>query len=202
MQGKKELRKELLEKRDSLNSLLWNEYSNTIQKNIMKSDLYLKADCFLCYHDFHGEVGTFLILEDALLKGKEVYLPKVKGEFTDSSMDFYRILSTNDLVSGYKGIMEPMDNPVRRFVYEDNLDKNVLMLAPGVGFDKEGHRMGYGKGYYDHFLKDKPDIVKCGVCFSLQCDSKIPFDEYDITMDIIINELTDSEKIDEIKYTR
>lgn len=202
MQGKKELRKELLEKRDSLSPVLWNEFSNIIQRNIMRSDLYKKADCLLCYHDFHGEVGTLILIEDALLNGKEVYLPKVKGEFKTSSMDFYRILSTYDLVEGYKGIMEPMDNPARQFVYEENFHKNILMLVPGVGFDNECHRMGYGKGYYDIYLKDKPVIIKCGLCFSLQCEGDIPFNEFDVKMDMIITENTESSKIDEIKYKR
>ena len=62
-----------------------------------------------------------------------------------------------------------------------------LILVPGVAFDKKLHRMGFGKGYYDRFLKDKK-IYKIGVCFQEQIREEIPVSDMDISMDEIVTD--------------
>ena len=195
MEEKKTIRKDLIGKRDSLNTNVWIENSNIIQRNIMRSELYNSADCILCYADFHGEVGTLTIIENALMSGKHIFLPKVVENFIEARMEFYEVFSTNELIGGYKGIMEPTGNVERVFDYEAYKDKNVLMLVPGVAFSKDGYRLGYGKGYYDHYLCDKPNILKCGLCFSMQIIDDLPVNENDVKMDMIISERTSFEEI-------
>lgn len=200
MEGKSQIRKELIAKRDSISPDLWSEYSNTIQKKLLKSSIYRTADCIMCYADYNGEVGTLTIIEDALMKGKEVYLPKVLDNFVESRMEFYRIYSTYELIDGYKGIKEPLGTADRAFVSSAFSSKKVLMLVPGVAFDKHNHRLGYGKGFYDNYLKDKDNILKIALCFSMQIQDTVPSTEHDITMDYLLCETTDSTEINKFKY--
>ena len=76
--------------------------------------------------------------------------------------------------------MEPMYN--KDNIYKGKID---LIIVPGVGFDQNNNRLGYGKGFYDHFLKNK-NIFKIGICFKEQLLDEIPVNEYDIKMDLII----------------
>lgn len=186
---KKQIRKELLEKRDLLSRENWSKYSKQIEKTILQSKLYKKADSLLLYMDFHGEVGTVSLIEEALLNGKKVYLPKVHENYDDNRMDFYKITSTFELVDGYKGIKEPMPNISTCFEY--NPEENVLMLVPGVAFSSNGYRLGYGKGYYDKYLSNKSNIITVGLCFSLQLVDDLPVNEFDIPMKYIVTENTD-----------
>ena len=62
-----------------------------------------------------------------------------------------------------------------------------LIIVPGVAFDRENNRLGYGKGYYDRFLTSK-DILKIGLAFSEQIVDFLECDNYDIPMDIIISD--------------
>lgn len=198
MDEKKIIRNDLINKRDSIDSDTWNRDSKIIQKNIILSDIYKKSDCILCYSDFHGEVGTLMIIEDALLSGKKVFLPKVLQNFTEARMDFYEIISTNELIDGYKGIMEPTGNREKTFNYDEWSGKRVLMTVPGVAFSNEGYRLGYGLGYYDLYLSDKPSIIKAGICFSMQIAKNIPILEHDIKMDFLFTEKTSVAEINEI----
>lgn len=195
MEDKKSVRKELLNLRDSQSFENWNKNSMTIERNIIKSSIYKKADCILCYSDFHGEVATDLLIEEALLSGKKIYLPKVLNNFIESRMDFYEIFSTSDLLKGFKGIKEPVGCYENAFSYEKFAFNNILMLVPGVAFSKDNYRLGYGKGYYDRYLSDKPNIFKCGLCFSLQIKDSLPVESNDIRMNYIISEKTSLEDI-------
>ncbi len=182
------LREELLRKRDAIIPHEWNEKSNIISKTILESDLYKQCDKLFLYADFHGEVGTITVIEDALINNKEVYLPKVLENFDEARMDFFRIVSTFELVDGYKGILEPLNDSSLRFNYESNKNDKLLMFVPGVVFDKNNNRMGYGKGYYDNYLSDKPNIKKIGIAFEMQVVDEIPVSENDIKMDYILTE--------------
>ncbi len=194
-QEKSSIRSSLINKRDSLSSDIWTYNSNMIQRSIIRSAMYRECDCLLIYADYHGEVGTLTLVDDALINGKEVYLPKVLEGFDEARMEFYRIFSSHELVNGYKGIREPLGNFERAFDYEAYKDKNVLMLVPGVAFDKRGFRLGYGKGYYDNYLKNKPSVMKVGICFSMQICDELPASDNDVKLDFIVSENTKTQEI-------
>lgn len=198
MGDKREIRSELIKKRDAIESRDWEVYSKAIQKTVVTSSVFKQADCIMAYADFHGEVGTLMIVENALLAGKRVFLPRVLDNFTESKMEFYEILTTGELVSGYKGIKEPVGNRQRAFNAEDWEGKTVLMFVPGVAFDRNNNRMGYGRGYYDNYLRGKSDIIKCGLCFSMQVLDEIPVTDNDIQLDFCVSELTDKEEFEKM----
>ena len=197
---KEEIRAWLLKKRDEYSKEIWNEASRTIERTILKSDLYKECDKLLLYADFHAEVGTVIILEDALLNGKEVYLPKVLESFEEARMDFFKIDSSFELMPGYMGIMEPMASYDRVFDYEISKNEKILMLVPGVAFAKDGSRLGYGKGYYDNYLLDKPAIMTLGLCFSYQILDSLPTTDSDVRLNFLVNEKTTVEELDPLKY--
>ena len=85
-----------------------------------------------------------------------------------------------DLAEGFYGIMEPMGK-----LFTDYAGIDVA-IVPGMGFDKSGHRLGRGKGYYDRFLPKAVNAYKIGVCFGFQKLEDIPSDNYDVIMDEVI----------------
>ncbi|MDP7322999.1 MAG: 5-formyltetrahydrofolate cyclo-ligase, partial [Candidatus Woesearchaeota archaeon] len=95
------------------------------------------------------------------------------------------IKNFNELEPKTWGILEPKDEFIRKFDIE-NVD---LVIIPGIVFDQNGHRIGYGYGYYDRFLKklDK-NVVKIGFGFEFQIVDKIPEEKHDVPVDIMVTE--------------
>jgi len=117
-------------------------------------------------------------------------VPKVMGD----DMAFYRIQSESELLEGYRGIREPAANP--ETLFEVNQGEKIFVLLPGAVFDKEGGRIGYGKGFYDRFLHnlekeiDIDDLCKMAVAFECQIveEGRIEKQIHDISPDYLVTE--------------
>ena len=94
-------------------------------------------------------------------------------------MNFYKIDSYDDIQPGYFNIPEPKSNI--------KLRTPDIIIVPGVAFSYEFERLGYGGGFYDTYLCDK-DILKIAICFEFQMMDKLPVEEHDIKMDMIVTE--------------
>jgi len=195
---KTEIRKEILKKRSELSVSQWREKSSLIQQQILKSNILDLADDILIYSDFRGEVETKALIEDALLEGKNVYLPRVLKSAAEPLMEFYRIESNTALSEGYMGIREPVAGIEHQFIYEVCKSNRIVMFVPGVAFDKNNNRLGYGKGFYDYYLKDKQNIITIGLCFKLQIVDALPVSDNDIRLSKVITENTSLEEINNI----
>mgnify|MGYP002530928218 CR=1 FL=1 len=90
-----------------------------------------------------------------------VAVPRVAGR----EMDFYEIHDMTDLQPGYQGILEPAEYCPKVEATEG------MMLLPGLAFDREGHRVGYGGGYYDRYLTAYPDCIRAGIAYRMQVTS-------------------------------
>ena len=101
-------------------------------------------------------------------------------------MKFYYITSLNDLTAGYKGIPEP-----GLYCEPAAENRQKIILVPGVAFDKKGNRIGYGKGFYDRYLKEHEFIKKMGIAFEMQVLEEIPGEPDDVQMDMVITERTE-----------
>lgn len=176
---KKELRKELIKNRTSMDSVEVGKLSSTINSYIMEWDKYKDSKAIMTYYSFRNEVLTDELINNAFDNKKTVVLPKSIKE--GSQILPCIITSLSDLKKENYGIMEP---PTDNLLERDKLD---IVFVPGVGFDKRGFRIGYGAGYYDRFLSDYKGI-KVGVCFELQVVDHAYNDEHDIAMDYIITE--------------
>lgn len=110
---------------------------------------------------------------------KQWVFPRVRGE----DLKFYRVKNLeNEMQIGAFGIMEPSDG-----LEEVAVEDVDVFLCPGLGFDRNGGRLGRGRGFYDRMLKQaKPEAVKIGVCFPFQIVDKILMEEHDMRMDVVV----------------
>lgn len=177
MEAKKMLRKEVLIRRRSLDAQARQRASLCLFQRMLSEEQYCKAEVILGFAGYGDEIDIDAVLEDVLQKGKKLFLPRVNGE----TMDFYLVTSLQELTEGYKGIREP-DGTTEVFSCTKYADKCVLMLMPGVAFDTQGHRMGYGKGFYDKYLEGKSDLQENTIALGFDCQmvAEIPCDERDI----------------------
>lgn len=193
---KKNIRKRILPVRNEIPLKLREDKSNKILQTLYETDQYKEAKVILTYVDYQSEVITTPTIVRALAEKKQVFVPRVcrvcGAEPESGEMEFYRISDVEDLAEGYKGIREPICG--ERFLEETESYKesSVLMLMPGVVFDKYGHRIGYGKGFYDRYLKRLAEaginVYKTALCYECQLIDDVPYERHDISVDLVITD--------------
>ena len=109
---------------------------------------------------------------------KRILLPVVVGD--DLELRLYT--GPEDLNPGAYGIEEPTGE-----LFTDYADIDFIAV-PGVAFDRNGNRLGRGKGYYDRLLPRIPSAHKAGICFPFQLVEEVPAEPFDIRMDEIITQ--------------
>ena len=177
---KSRIRKDILALRKAMAICLLEEKSRIISEKVITHPKYQSAEFIFCYIDTKSEVKTRKIIEHAWENGKKVAVPKVHGDI----MKFYLITSYEDLESGCFGIMEPNGNCMEVTVIPDN----SVVIMPGVAFDREGNRIGYGKGYYDKYFSEYSKIYKIAIAFSVQIVPEIQTDKFDVKANCVITE--------------
>ena len=177
MDLKKDIRKRVLTRRENMSKEEWEENSRSIYEKVVTHSFFLNTDIIYCYVDYKREVSTRMIIQKAWELHKKVYVPKVNG----TDMSFHPIAAFSDLEEGYRGIPEPITKPA-------NIIEPGLMIIPGVAFDKNRNRLGYGKGYYDCFLSTHHNLRTLAISFELQLEEKIPSDKFDIKPEVLITE--------------
>lgn len=180
---KKFIRKELLNRRNSLPQEICEKYSKLIETRLLSLPIYQTADTLLIYASYNNEVNTYSIIEDALNHSKRVYCPKV---LEPGVMKFYHIRSLNDIVAGYRNIPEPIRTDC---IYDYKSSANTLMIMPLVGYDSHKVRLGYGGGFYDRYLQRFPLIPKIALGYECQkYEPFLPSESTDIKPDYILTE--------------
>lgn len=175
---KNQLKESILEKRNSLPKEEIDEKSGRIKDSLFSLLHYKKSKTIMFFVSFNSEVNTHEMIKEAL-KSKTVIVPKVAHHEIEPSL----IIDFDNLVpSGKFGILEPIE--LMKMAYK-NID---LVLVPGIVFDKEGHRIGYGLGYYDKFLKKVPKAIKIGLAFDFQIIDKILREMHDVPVDVIVTD--------------
>ena len=167
-----QIRKEITEK---------EEKSILIKENLKTLEEYKTANKIGIYYSMENEVDTKEIIKDLLDSKKEVYLPKV----LEDTMDFFRIESLDfEKEKSSFGVIEPIFDKEK--LLKGNLD---IIIIPGICFDMNKNRIGYGKGFYDKYLDGK-NIKKISICFDKQLliNDTIHTSTYDKKMDIVVTE--------------
>ncbi len=188
--NKKELRAILRERSAGLPEEYIESAGSAIAANVESSRLYEDADRIFIYVSMPREPGTDGIIEDALCKGKKVYVPRcIKGP--EHLMEGVRITSLDDLEAGSYGIREPRrceggtgDGASGEICRPEDLE---LAIVPCVSAWTDGRRLGHGAGYYDRFL-EHCSCPKLILCFERMLDERIEMDEHDIYMDVVVTE--------------
>lgn len=189
MISKEKVRKRALETRNSLEGAWRSETSRSIIERILDSEMYRNAELVLSYASIYSEVETGEFNRKVLEQGKRLFLPKTYP--ADKSMCFYQVENEKDLKKGYQGILEPEEkNPVEQLLDGNTFARDrVLMVMPGVTFDENGHRMGYGGGYYDRYLHRYGErLTSVLIAFAEQKALIIPAERSDVKPDYIMTQ--------------
>lgn len=150
--------------------------SKIIQDKILSMDVFLKSSCVCIYSSAFGEVSTDKLIEKSILMKKKILLPRSNEDGTLSL-----IRHNGKFRKGLFGIKEPDSDEMADYKEPD------LIIVPGLAFARDGHRLGFGKGYYDRFL-EKSEGYKIGLCYSFQLLPEIPTDSFDVSMDAVVTE--------------
>ena len=174
--NKKQLRSIIREKKRAMTPEEIREKSRILMEKLLKTKLYQKAQTIYGYLSYNQEVQTLPILAKALEAGKRVAVPKVYGE----EMRFLYLEDLSQVAPGFGGIPEPIaDSPVAE-------DPPALVLMPGLAFDREGHRIGYGGGFYDRFLAKEPEHPTVALCYEFQMVENLPVESFDVPVDLVL----------------
>ncbi len=175
MGKKQEERARLLNIRKNILPEQREEASHQICRHLLASEV-LEAGAFVYgYFPLREEVDIRMALEELLGWGCHVALPKVCG----TQMDFVEVTDLDrDLKEGSFHVMEPVSDQVVHW-------PEAFVLVPGVGFDRQGARMGYGKGYYDRYFFAHPCCMLIGIAYEEQVAEQICAEPHDLRMDAI-----------------
>lgn len=173
---KSSLRKLLLAKRDGLSADFIEIASKKIHKNLKKIPAYNSAKIIAAYYSIGSEVRTYCILEEIISEGKILALPRVDQD----RLVFHQVEKFKDLQKGEFDIMEPKQN-------SQIINKFDVVIVPAIAATKNGHRLGYGKGFYDRFLSGV-QTTTITLVYSKFVVKNIPLSEGDIKINWIVTE--------------
>ena len=179
------IRREIIIKRNSISPDAKKIKDQAIHDRLQSLDEFNDAKTLLVYASFRSEVDTENIIRNALAKHRNIVLPRV--EKYSETLRLFKIAAWSDLEPGCWGIPEPQMIPSGEMKVE-NID---LVVVPGVAFDQDCNRIGYGKGYYDKLLSSRKTNVHpliIGLAYEEQIVRSIPFKPHDMKMDLIITD--------------
>ena len=173
---KKELRRQIRDRKRAMTETEIVEKSEKLGALFAASPLYQNAKTIYGYLPYNQEVRTIPMLEQALKDGKRVAVPKVIGD----EMVFIYMDDLGKVEKGYAGIPEPVANGPAAD------DPHALVLMPGLAFDPQGHRIGYGGGFYDKFLASEPEHPTLALCYDFQMLPHLQTEAFDIPVDCVL----------------
>lgn len=152
----------------------WEEDSISISERFFSLQKIKDSHAFLLYYPHKNEVDTRFIIKRLFEDNKIVLLPKVY----EKHILPIKVDSIDNIHTGYAGIKEPEGE-----VFNRKID---VIVVPAVAFDRKGYRLGYGKGFYDRFLKKHTDSLKVGLAYDFQVLDNLPIEQHDMPVDIIL----------------
>lgn len=181
---KQSIRKRMLDLRQQMPLEQSLEYSRRISKRFLGLDMFKNSINIMVYIAFKNEVRTIPLINSCLSRGKRIVVPLCVKESRQLLLSELKDPET-ELRPGTYGVPEPTPEYLRPFSRE-NLD---LILVPGVAFDKQGFRLGYGAGYYDRFFNELTHkVTSIGLAFELQIVQEVPVEPTDWPVDFVITE--------------
>lgn len=151
-------------------------YDKAIYENIVGSDLYKNAESIFVYLSMADEIDTRRIIKKALSDGKKVYVPKIRKKMI---MDAVLLKSMEDLIVG--------DFDIETSSQEEITDSTDLSLVPGLCYDENKYRIGFGGGYYDKYIADHSSTY-LGLFYSQCRIDQVPRKSHDQKLDYIVTE--------------
>ncbi len=179
METKNSLRLRHKKLRSEISEEKRGELSAEICSHILGSSLYQRAELIYAYYPLEREVSLLPLVNDAFTHEKRIAFPKV----CDDEMEFYLVESLDEFEEGHFHVMEPTTD--RRVTPTGR----TLVLTPGIVFDMDGNRIGYGKGFYDRYLSRYAELTAVGVAYEAQVEESFEAWTGDVRMDYLVTEL-------------
>ncbi len=180
-QEKARLRLKYKELRKSIPQAEKTELDLAVADRFLNLSEYKNAETVFAFVSKDIEVNTKAIISDALKNGKKAAVPLCNPDNT--AMEFYYINSYSDLKDGFYGIKEP---DINKCVKAESFERSI-MAVPGLVFDKNGYRVGFGKGYYDRFIAFYTGVT-VGICYSDCIEDELPGDKFDKPVNLIVTD--------------
>ena len=173
----KEIRKQLT------TSEVW-KLSQQICDNLLNTDFWKEAHNVAAYLSIHNEVATEEIYQEGWMEGKIMLLPICSEQ--DGWMEMSVLSSLEQMKTNRYGILE-LPVSLQKLMFPMEID---MCIIPGIAFDRQGSRIGFGAGYYDRYLaRCNPNVVRVGLAYECQIsEDPLPLDQYDLPMDYIVTE--------------
>ena len=179
--NKGEVRRNVLRDRRSLTAEQVKLLSARIQDAVLALPEFLSARIIASYVAKSDEVQTSAVIQEAVLAGKRVLVPRTDA--VSMRLRFCEIKSLDELQLGTFGVLEPPSTA--RSV---PLHESQLVIVPVVAWDGRGQRLGYGKGFFDRELEHRGKAVCAGLAFEFQRHDALPVTSSDVPLDIIVTE--------------
>lgn len=173
---KKVLRKKYILNRDNLSKDYRESSTNSIFSTLEKCSFFKTSEKIFIFVGFDSEIQTENFIKKWINK-KQIFVPKIEN----GKMNLIRLKSWDELAPGHFGVLEPTSSDY----YEGKID---LVVTPSIVFDKNGYRLGYGKGYYDRYFTENEYKISVGLCYHKLLQENVPKEEHDKQVDIIITE--------------
>ncbi len=179
--NKKALRASIKQKRRALSIEYRQQASRKMQAELTRLPCYQAAEYIMLYMAMQDEVQLDELIAMVLKDGKKAAIPLVTGA---GLMEAVELSDMADLVPDKYGI-KTVSEEKRRLIAPDKID---LIIVPGVAFDKAGHRLGMGGGFYDRFMLRASRAVRAALTYDCQLLAAVPAEVHDLTVDYIITE--------------
>jgi len=178
-QPKHIVRKQIKEKLSQLTKEQHTKLSKEIAEKLFADPLFIKANSIGVTISNFPEVDTYEIIRRAWSLGKTVSVPKCLPKTRE--MVFRKLTSFHQLETVYSGLYEPIEQETKETAPEE-MD---LLIVPGLGFTKEGLRLGFGGGYYDRYLMNYAKKT-VALAFEIQLMDNLPIEDHDLPVDKMI----------------
>jgi 5-formyltetrahydrofolate cyclo-ligase len=180
------IRRQFLAQRDAIPLAERATWSGRIIQSLVSLPIFQEKRFFFIYCHFRSEVETTILVNSCWAHGKTVSVPLSQPEHS-RMLAIILTETRHDLAPGYKGIPEPLPPWEQgRIMSPTSID---VAIIPGAVFDRCGHRLGYGGGFYDRFLSQAaPQATRIGFAFSCQVVAQLPSLSHDVPMDLVITE--------------
>ncbi|MHC4076734.1 MAG: 5-formyltetrahydrofolate cyclo-ligase [Planctomycetota bacterium] len=179
---KGQLRQQLLKKLIELSEKQRNQKSRKACRNLVSTPQFQQASVVMMFLSLPQEVDTSDAILQAWQQGKTIAVPRISWQQRHMIP-----VQINSLDTGFSTSASGMRNPISGApVPFEEID---LVVAPALGFDRNGNRLGRGGSYYDRFFANRQlRAVRCSFAFAEQLIESVPVTENDVPVDLLVTD--------------
>lgn len=170
-------RKRLKRLRDGISGKQYLVFNRAIIGNLERVETFRSAKRIFTYISNGAEADTHTLIRSRIDDLEALAVPKI----VNNTMLAVRFPGWKKLAVGPLGILAPVTDDICPPPYD-------AVITPGLGFTRQGVRLGYGRGYYDRWFAEHPPVIKIGLCYGSQIMDGLPDDDHDVAIDIIVTE--------------